>query len=78
MSLVLWPTEPEVRGFADLAAVQAHASVHARVMAALVNRVGSVSNSITNMAAIPASVLSRACSVARVAGQHGFGPHRQP
>ena len=69
MSLVEWPTEAEARGFADLNALWAWCRVQAPVQNAVTRRVGALGNSIGALPALPASVLYRVSSVARVITQ---------
>ncbi len=65
-SLILWPTEQVAFGFANLGQLRAHVGLDRQPWDAVVTRTGPLQGQLSNLAALPPSVIRRAAGAARV------------
>ena len=65
-AVVLWPTEAESLGFQTLDELRAHVGLGNASLRAVVVRTGGLANLISNLGALPASVIARTAGAARV------------
>ena len=69
IGMVLWPTEAESLGFANLDAIRLHVGAAQEILAALEVRTGALTNRFDFFASLPASVIARAVAAATIVTQ---------